>query len=169
MVRIYEKYVNLLLKESKHSALYKYSASKRQMSPSQWFADKPVGINSIKKVVKQLTEAAGLNGKYSNHSLRVTCAMRIFAAGVEEQVIKNLTGHKSDAICNYKRVNEDILKSANKTVSVEKPAESVSEPQETTSKSEQVFDIDDIPVGQRFMPDMVNMSVPKLHAHKKTL
>ncbi len=169
IVCIYEKYMNLLPQNSTHSALYKYSASKRQMSPNQWFADKPVGINSIKKVVKNLTESAGLSGKFSNHSLRTTCVTRMFAAGVEEQVIKSFTGHKSDAVHNYKRINEDILKKANATVSVSKP-ESTDVGATGSGKNADVeFDIDRLPLGEGYKSDVPMLSGPKSHSHKKRL
>lgn len=119
VVRLYKKYVKLLPKGQTNAALYKYSASKRQLSPCQWYSDKPIGINSIKKVIKKLTEAAGLTGKFSNHSLRVTCATRMFAAGVDEQVIKSFTGHQSEAVQDYKQLNEDLLQKANKTDATE--------------------------------------------------
>ena len=146
VVCIYEKYVRLLPKASKNSALYKYSATKKQIFPNLWYADKPIGINSIKKVVKTLTEAAGLSGKYSNHS----------------QVIKNFTGHKSDTVRDYKRLNDDILMKANQTVSAEKPADAV-------ARIEKEFDIDNVPLGERFLPDVAQLTGPKSHSHKKRL
>ncbi len=163
--------MNLLPQNSKVSALYKYSASKRQLSPSQWFADKPVRINSIKKVVKNLTESAGLTGKYSNHSLHATCATRMFAAGVDEQVIKNFTGHKSDTVRDYKRMNEDLLKKANATVSVPsvKPADNVENADGAEKSEPSVFDIDNTVCGEKFEPDVPNFMGQKSHSHKKRL
>ncbi len=169
VVHIYEKYVNLLPQNSKHSALYKYSASKCQISPNQWFADKPVGINSIKKVIKKLTESAGLTRKYSNHSLQATCATRMFAAGVEEQVIKSFTGHKSDAVRDYKRLNEQILKQANATVSVSKSADSDEKTSPEPSSEMAQFDIDKVELGEKYKPDVPKLTGAKSHSHKKRL
>jgi hypothetical protein len=42
-------------------------------------------------------------GFYSNHSLRATCATRLFEQGVDEQLIAQKTGHRSNAIRGYKR------------------------------------------------------------------
>ncbi len=162
IVRIFEKYVRLLRKGQTNSALYKYSASKRQMSPCQWYSDKPVGINSIKKVVKRLAESAGLSGKFSNHSLRATCATRMFAAGIDEQVIKSFTGHQSEAVRDYKRLNDDLLQKANQTVSTEGPSATSVAPE----KSE--FDIDSVEVGEKYLPDVPAKTglVSKAHKHK---
>lgn len=42
-------------------------------------------------------------GFFSNHSLRASCATRLFNAGVDEQLIARQTGHRSSAIRAYKR------------------------------------------------------------------
>jgi len=44
-----------------------------------------------------------VSGFYTNHSLRATCATRLFRSGVDEQLIAR-TGHRSNAIRNYKRI-----------------------------------------------------------------
>lgn len=160
VVRLFEKYMKLLPKGQRNGALYKYSTSKRQMSPCQWYSDKPISINSIKKVVKKLTEAAGLTSRFSNHSLQATCATRMFAAGVDEQVIKSFTRHQSDAVCDYKQLNDDLLQKANKTVSTEGQ-----EPMKTEAPE---FDIDTVKVREKFLPDVPATSglVSKAHKHK---
>ena len=45
--------------------------------------------------MKRLCESAGITGYKTNHSLRVTAATRLFRRGVDEQVIMNVTGHRS--------------------------------------------------------------------------
>jgi len=52
---------------------------------------------------------AGFIGYFTNHSLRATAATRLFAANVDEQLIKLKTGHSSDAVRSYKGVNEKQL------------------------------------------------------------
>lgn len=47
------------------------------------------------------------SGFYSNHSLRATCATRLFQKGVDEQLIAHKTGHRSNAIRAYKRASVD--------------------------------------------------------------
>jgi hypothetical protein len=53
-------------------------------------------------------EEAHIAGKKTNHSLRVTGASALFAAGVPERVIQQRTGHRSlDGLRTYERVTED--------------------------------------------------------------
>ena len=69
--------------------------------------------------MKELCKQAGIQGKFTNHSypLRVTCASRMFAKNIPEQIIKETTGHKSECMRVYKRTSEALQESASKTVS----------------------------------------------------
>ena len=111
---LYEKYVNLLPKESKSDALYKYAAVSAKRTPHTWYVDKPVGINVLSKCVGNLMAKIGREGKFTNHSLRVSAATRMFNEGIEEQVVKEKTGHRSDAVRAYKRTAEHLLVNAEK-------------------------------------------------------
>ena len=74
-----------------------------------WFQSRPVGHNVLGGVVKRLCESAGLQGHYTNHSLRATAATRLFEAGVNEQLIMQRTGHSTTAgVRSYKRVGEKL-------------------------------------------------------------
>lgn len=59
---------------------------------------------------------AGVQGRYTNHSLQVTAATRMYSKGIDEQVIKEHMGHRSEAVCAYKRTDEGLLKSAEKAI-----------------------------------------------------
>ena len=61
-------------------------------------------------------QEGGVEGKYTNHSLRATSASRMYHRGVPEQVIKEVTGHKSDCVRYYKRTNDDIRKEASNVI-----------------------------------------------------
>ncbi len=82
------------------------------MKPYYWYSDKPVGVNSLKKVVNNMMKNAGIEGCFTNHSLRVTTATRMFQKGVDKQLIKCVTGHKSDAVRLYKRPSDNLMKTA---------------------------------------------------------
>ncbi len=114
IVHLYQKYVGLLPKEGKCDALYKYSATVSKRTPQCWYVDKPVGINVLSKCVGNLMARIGREGKFTNHSWRVSAATRMFNDGVEEQVVKERTGHRSDAVRAYKRTAEHLLQSAEK-------------------------------------------------------
>jgi hypothetical protein len=54
-----------------------------------------------------LIEICYFPGFFSNHSLRATCATRLFQAGVDEQLISKHTGHRSVAVRSYKRPSDE--------------------------------------------------------------
>ena len=116
VVNLFAQYIRLLPGEPKNGSFYKYSLPASKRTGSQWYSDRPIGVNQLKKVVKSIMTKGGLEGKYTNHSLRVTCVTRMFEAGVDEQLIKTFTVHKSDAVCDYKRVSENLLRKASSTV-----------------------------------------------------
>ncbi len=112
LVRLYQKYVSLCPTDPKSDALYKYGLTESKRTPRQWYCDKPLGINSISKCVANLMKQAGKSGNYTNHSLRVTAATRMFESGIEEQLVKEKTGHKSDAVRSYKRTSDNLMADA---------------------------------------------------------
>ncbi len=74
-----------------------------------WYTCTPVGHNFLSKSIHGLFKAAGLEGHYTNHSLRATSATRLFDAGVDEQLIMSRTGHSSTAsVRSYKRISESL-------------------------------------------------------------
>ena len=59
-----------------------------------WFSKIPLGHNMLQKTIPQLMQTAGYDGYYTNHSLRVSAATHLVAAGVDEQLlIMSRTGH----------------------------------------------------------------------------
>ncbi len=114
IVRLYKKYVSLLPDKSNSNALYKYSLLKGKMTGHTWYADKPLGVNTITKTVKNLMAEIGKFGHFTNHSLRVSAATRMYSEGVDEQVLKERTGHRSDAVRSYKKTPESLLREAEK-------------------------------------------------------
>ena len=65
----------------------------------------PVGVNTLNKILpEKLCGAARI--KKTSHSLRITCARRLFQESVEEGLIRERTGHRSDALFRYERKSE---------------------------------------------------------------
>ena len=50
---------------------------------------------------------AGLDGFFTNHSLRRTAATRLFRAGESVKLIKEVTGHISDAVEKYQMTSNE--------------------------------------------------------------
>ena len=57
-------------------------------------------------MVKNICSKGNLGGHRANHSLRATAATRLFDADIDERLIIKVTGHRSSAVRNYKRVSE---------------------------------------------------------------
>ena len=52
--------------------------------------------------VKEICIKVGIIGKFTNHSLRATSVSRMYHHGIPEQMIKEVTGHRSDCVRVYK-------------------------------------------------------------------
>ena len=74
-------------------------------------------MNKLKTIVKDICKEGGLVGKYTNHSLRATCASRMYNNQVPEQIIKEVTGHRSEAVRIYKCTSDKLREDASNTLS----------------------------------------------------
>ena len=72
-----------------------------------WYMDAPVGVHTLQETVKKMCKEGGFVEKFTNHSLRATAATRLYAAGVDEQLIAEKTGNRSNAIRAYKRTCDE--------------------------------------------------------------
>lgn len=104
VVRLYEKYLSLRPPNIKRFYLRPLA---HKMNSAIWYSSQPKGVNKIKKVVTNIMEKANITGKFTNHSLRASAATRLFRNGVEEQLVAYVTGHRSNAIQNYKRISNE--------------------------------------------------------------
>lgn len=59
-----------------------------------WYTGNPVGKTTLGLTVKKLCESAGIEGHYTNHSLRATTATRGLAKGIPEKFVMERTGHR---------------------------------------------------------------------------
>ena len=66
-----------------------------KLKENVWYAKSPIGYNTVSKIVAKLMGQAGFEGHYTNHSLRVSSATRLFDAQVDKQLIMARTGHSS--------------------------------------------------------------------------
>ena len=133
---------------------------------AQWFYRQNIGQNKVKTMVKTIFEAAEIQGKYTNYSLRATGASALFSAGVPEAVIQKRTGHKStEALRLYERVSEDqqvavanILASGSKKTTYE---EQLKAARSDGKRSFQDHDTEFQPRGKR--PKVDNNVTPNLN------
>ena len=109
-VRLIDKYISLLPPVRKNRKSNFYLRSLDRVTPAQWYGEQVVGLNSIKKVIKTLAENANLEGFFTNHSLHRTGTTRLFQAGINRKIIKEYTGHSSDAVDKYQITSHDQRK-----------------------------------------------------------
>ena len=92
-VRILYMYMNLLPEGRKCKSLY--LQCRKKFKPNNWFRDAPVGENRMHSFVKDLTTKAGIPGYYTNHSLCATGCTHMYNDDIDEQVIQEISGHRS--------------------------------------------------------------------------
>ena len=67
-----------------------------------------VGHNTLKNFVANVCKDVGIQGYKTNHSLQATAATRLYASGVDEQLVMERTGHPSiEGIRSYKMTSTE--------------------------------------------------------------
>lgn len=78
-----------------------------------WFTSRPIGVNKLQQFLKHMCSNAGLDSGHTNHSLKATLATRLYHKNVDEQVIMQMTGHRSiEGVRTYKRTESWQIKNA---------------------------------------------------------
>ena len=109
-IRLVDKYMSLLpMVGPKTKKTNFYLRSLEKPNPAQWYGEMPVGRHTLTKVVSELLKNVELDGFFSNHSLRRTSTTHLFQAGIDKKIIKEFTGHSSDAVDKY-QVTSDMVK-----------------------------------------------------------
>ena len=81
-----------------------------------WYAGQVVGENSIAKVVKEIMKEAKIEGFFTNHSLRRSGGTQLFNAGINRKLVKEATGHKSDAVDAYQVTSDEQRHTMSKVI-----------------------------------------------------
>ena len=72
------------------------------------FASQPVGRNKLAQIIPEMCRAAGIPGRKTGHSGKVTCATVLHQQDFSDQLIKERTGHRSlESLHQYKRTGTD--------------------------------------------------------------
>ena len=104
------KYMSLMPKNRSCTAFY--LQSRKKYFGKSWYLNRPAGVNRLRNAVKDMCTSAGLPGFYTNHSLRSTCATKLYQNDIDEQIIQEITGHRSLAVRAYKRTSDKQRKMA---------------------------------------------------------
>ena len=123
VVRIVDTYMKRCSKDSLLNAFYLKPLQKFK-GKSVWYSTVPLGHNKLNSMVKTMMSEAGVEGYYTNHSLRATAVSRLFQNDVDDKLIKGVTGHRSEALQGYKRETEEQLLKVSKIVQGQKEKES---------------------------------------------
>ena len=75
-----------------------------------------MGVNRLRDTIKDICKTANLPGFFSNHSLRSTAATKMYQCDIDEQLIQEITGHRSLAVRSYKRTSLSQRKHASNSI-----------------------------------------------------
>jgi len=89
-------------------ALFKYPKRNWRSSDKIWYENRPLGINKLSTMMKNISSAAGLSRIYTNHSVRATAITLWSTADLTNREIMAISGHR----------NESSLKSYNSMPSI---------------------------------------------------
>ena len=105
-IRLYKLYMSKCPENPVGDAFFLRPLPRQRIN--QWYSCQPIGHNTLGSTVKRLCDKAGIGGNRTNHSLRASAATRLFHGNVPEQLIMEVTGHKStDGVRTYKKVVRD--------------------------------------------------------------
>jgi len=107
LIHLYQVYNSLCPHDHPDNAFYLTPLT----SPKKdcWFKKTPLGHCKLSEVVLRLMRNAGIPGYFTNHSLCVTAATRLYEAQVDEATIMHRTGHRStEGVRVYKRATEKL-------------------------------------------------------------
>ena len=100
-MQFYQLYIGLVEILSKRNEAFYFGPRSKTLS----FENSPVGINTLNSILPNLCKAARIKRKTS-HCLRVTCVSKLLNSGVEEKLIRDRTGHRSNVLFAYEKTSE---------------------------------------------------------------
>lgn len=83
----------------KCSAFFQYplkNKAKWSLNSEVWYENRPMGINSLSKMMSQISMEAKLSRVYTNHSVRATSITLWTEAGIPDRQIMAISGHRSE-------------------------------------------------------------------------
>ena len=100
-VRLYKDYMAHVTKDAPANSFYLRPL--KEPKGNIWYYKIAPCRETLGNVVAQVMKSASFEGYYSNHSLRRTCATRLYDKGLPEQLIQETTGHRcADGVRCYK-------------------------------------------------------------------
>ena len=75
-------------------ALFQYP--KRKPADQTWYENRPLGVNKLGNMMKDISAAAGLSTIYTNHCVRATSITLWSNAGLTNRHIMSISGHRNE-------------------------------------------------------------------------
>lgn len=108
IVCLYEKYIGLHPSHDPKCSHDLYLCPLKCYSQHVWYSCQPIGINTLQQVTSKLANMANLGGKRTNHSLCATGPTSMYERGMDEKLVRELTGHHSNAVLEYKHTSTEM-------------------------------------------------------------
>jgi integrase len=127
LVRLYKLYLNLIGNEGPFYRKPLYGTVLK-------FSAQVIGINTLTTLTSKMCKDAGLEGNFSSHSGKRTCATNLYQAGISEELIMQRTGHRSiEGVRTYKRPSSEMLREVSSVLDPPSPPKTLCQ---ATTKSE---------------------------------
>ena len=98
--RCLQKYISKL--NPKQQAFYQRPMPNVNISDPTWYENKPLGVNKLRGMMKEISLGAGLSRIYTNHSVRATAITIWSDAEVPARHIMSISGHSNEqSIASY--------------------------------------------------------------------
>lgn len=124
IIKHYNNQQNILYYYEKYlGAVGEGSFYKRPLQGELRYSNQVVGVNKLKNFMKEICQLSGLEGRYTNHSGKKTCATTLYQQDVPEQEIMKRTGHRSVAgVRKYQKPNTSMLVDISNKLNPPKPS-----------------------------------------------
>ena len=80
-----------------------YLRPKKAPAGDIWYDNVAIGRDKLASFLRDMCREAGITEKKTNHSLHATGASALFTAGLPEKLMRDVTGHRSNALHLYDR------------------------------------------------------------------
>ena len=105
VVNLFVKYFDFIPSRDKH---FYFRPLPNDGTGVPRFGQQPVGRNTLAQIIPNMCKAAGIEGRKTGHSGKVTSATALYQQNYSDQLIRERTGHRSlEALHKYKRTGSD--------------------------------------------------------------
>ena len=112
----------------RQEAFYQRPKPSVQSTDTVWYENKPLGVNKLASMMKEISTGAGLSKIYTNHSVRATAITVLSNNSVPTRHIMSISGHSNEqSLSSYNsRPSADQLKRCSAIISAAVTTESSS-------------------------------------------